>query len=437
MGIENRKLKDGIPVIDSRAGIGTRVRISRTLVGRLFLFAIFNFQFSICIAPVFASDKKDYDREIARQRKELEELRERLQSEQKELESLREKRESTLGTLEKITGNIKHTEQYLSKLDATEETLNGSLAAVRQDLAEVEGRIEERNRVMAKRVRTLFMSGSPDRLVLRGWEAGHGERAPDKRVGAGGKEEGDFMRKVFFMKRVLRYDRSLVQAGREDAALKQKAMAKLDSRIAEVDGFRAHKAEEKATYSRARKQQEKNLASIQSDEHAKQQALQEMEENARLITDIIAALEKRRQEELARNKKATVLETGARYCLPVEGEVVSKYGLQYHATLKTTTKNLGIEIRGKPGTPVRAAVSGEVALITRIPGYGMGVILDNGSDFFTIYANLAGIRVRQGDKVTTCQELGAVSVESGSVYFEVRKGTKTLDPSEWLRTGGK
>jgi septal ring factor EnvC (AmiA/AmiB activator) len=348
-------------------------------------------------------------------------LHDRLLNEQKELASLREKRVSTLGTLEKISGNLRHTDQYLSKLDATEQTLNASLSSVRQDLEEVEARIADRNRVMARRVRTLFMTGSPDRMVLRGWEPGH----------------GDFLRKVFFMKRVLRYDRGLVEAGREDAELKQRALKKLDRRLGEVSAFRAHKAVEKETYSRARKLQEKNLAEIQSDEQAKQKALQELEENARLITDIITALEKRRKEELARNRKATVLESGSKYCVPVDGEVVSKYGLQFHATLKTTTKNLGIEIRGQPGTPVRAAVSGEVAIITRIPGYGMGVILDNGSDYFTIYANLAGIRVRQGDKVKTGQELGTVSVEAGKVYFEVRKGTRTVDPSEWLRSGGK
>jgi septal ring factor EnvC (AmiA/AmiB activator) len=388
---------------------------------RLSRFALCALTFACCATAPSASDKKDYDREIARQRKELDDLHDRLVNEQKELQSLREKRESTLGTLEKISGNIKHTELYLSKLDATEGTLNASLSARRQELGEVEVRIEERNKVMGKRVRTLFMNGSPDRMVLRDWQSGH----------------GDFMRKVFFMKRVLRYDRTLVEAGREDAVLKQKTMAKLDVRLTEVNAFRAHKAAEKETYSQARKQQEKNLAEIQSDEQSKQKALQELEENARLITDIIAALEKRRKEELARNRKATVLESGSKYCLPVDGEVVSKYGMQFHATLKTSTKNLGIEIKGKSGTPVRAAVSGEVALITRIPGYGMGVILDNGSNYFTIYANLAGIRVRQGDKVKTGQELATVSVEAGKVYFEVRKGTKTVDPSEWLRSGGK
>ena len=75
--------------------------------------------------------------------------------------------------------------------------------------------------------------------------------------------------------------------------------------------------------------------------------------------DGVSADEKRRREEKARTKKETRIETGSRYCLPVEGEVVSRYGLQYHSTLKTTTKNLGIEIQGRAGGPVRAAVSEE------------------------------------------------------------------------------
>jgi murein hydrolase activator len=369
-----------------------------------------------------AADKRDYDREIARQKKELDDLRDRLQSEQRELSRLRERKETALGTLEMLAGNIRHTEEYLARLEATEGILGKSLSSVREELGGIEARIRERNQVMAKRVRALYMEGGPDRFVMRGWEPGH----------------GDFLRKVFFMKRVLRYDRELVEAAREDADLKRRTAGKMDARLAELSRFRARKAEERETFSRARREQEKRLAALQTDEHAKQQALAELEENARLVNEIIASLEKRRKEQEARGKKAVgVLETGSKYCLPVQGEVVSKYGLQYHATLKTTTKNLGIEIKGASGAGVRAAVSGEVALISRIPGYGMGVILDNGSDIFTIYANLAGIRVRQGDKVKTCQELGTVSTEAGRVYFEVRKGTKTLDPAEWLRSGGK
>lgn len=381
---------------------------------------IFIFQFSIINQGTSLAAKKDYDREISRQKRELDDIRDRLQREQKALANLKERQESTLGTLERLAENIRLAEEYLDKLDSAEQTLERSLAGARADLGEVERRIGERDAILARRVRVLYMRGSPDRMLIEGWEPGRGE----------------FPRKVFFMKRVVRYDRTLIDEGLRDAAGRREALAKLDARAKEVAAFRARKAREKETFARAKSEQSRALAAIQSDVEAKQAALDEMEENARLITGIIAALEKRRKEETARSRKATRLETGARYCLPVEGDIVSKYGLQYHSTLKTTTKNLGIEIRGRPGAPVKAAVSGEVALITRIPGYGMGVILDNGSEYFTIYANLAGIRVRQGEKVKTCEDIAAVSVDPSRVYFEVRKGTKTLDPVEWLKSSG-
>src|SRR5690606_30754771 len=227
-----------------------------------------------------AAPNKDFDREIPRQRRELDELREKLRREQKQLESLREKKVSTLGRLEKIAAGLRTTEEYLAKLDDTEETLNKSVSAVRGELGTVEERIRDRNEVMARRVRALFVSGGPDREVLRDWEGG----------------QGDFMRKVFFMKRVLRYDKSLVEAGREDAEAKRKALGLLNGRISELDGFRKRKAREKLTFGRARLEQQKRLAEIQSNEQAKREALKEIEENARLITEIIATLEKRRKK---------------------------------------------------------------------------------------------------------------------------------------------
>ncbi len=368
-----------------------------------------------------APEGKGFDKEIARQKRELDDLRERVEREQKALAGLKQRQTSALGRLERLAGSIRLTEEYLAKLETTERTLHSSVATAERDLAEVEARIRERNRVMARRVRVLYMRGSPDRQLLEGWEPGR----------------GDFLRKVFFMKRVVRYDQSLLEEGRRDAAKRREALARLDARAREVASFRSRKAREKETFSRAKREQEKSLAGIQSDVASRQEALREMEENARLITEIIAALERRRKEEMARTRKAASrLESGSRFCLPVEGEVVSKYGLSYHSTLKTTTKNLGIEIQGKPGGPVRAAVSGEVALITRIPGYGMGVILDNGSEYFTIYANLAGIKVRPGGKVRTCEEIASVGTQPSRVYFEVRKGTKTLDPIVWLKSSG-
>jgi septal ring factor EnvC (AmiA/AmiB activator) len=241
------------------------------------------------------------------------------------------------------------------------------------------------------------------------------------------------LQRAHMVRRLLEYDRRLVGENRRDMGRKQDGLKKLLVQSAELETFQKRKKREMATFTSARNDQEKTLQTIQRDEAEKARALKRLEENAKKLDAIIRALEKRRQEALASGRKGRELETGTRYCAPLQGKVVSRYGLQYHATLGTTTRNLGIEIEGASGTAVRAAVSGEVAMITDIPGYGRGVILDNGSGYFTIYANLAGVRVAVGDAVNTCQDMAALAANPGRLYFEVRRGTKTLDPEAWLK----
>lgn len=365
------------------------------------------------------STRSDYDREIAKQKRELDEMRRRLEKGQEEVEQLKVKQSSALTSIDRLAGSIALTDAYLRKLEATETWLDRATRESENELAALSRRISDRNALMAKRVRALYIAGAPEKMLF----------VPAQSEG----RRGDFFERVFFMRRILRYDAGLVESTREDQQRKRKALSRLRNQQDELRRFRDLKAREKNRFTQARREQERALSALQNDLQAKDKALKELEENARLLTEILRGLEKRRREELARNKQARTLETGTTYCLPVQGPIVSKYGMQYHATLKTSTRNLGIEIEGAAGASVRAAVSGEVALITRIPGYGQGVILDNGSGIFTIYANLSGIRVRTGDKVKTCQDIAEVAPEPGRVYFEVRQGTKTLDPAQWLQ----
>jgi len=74
----------------------------------------------------------------------------------------------------------------------------------------------------------------------------------------------------------------------------------------------------------------------------------------------------------------------------------------------------------------------------RIPGYGKGVIIYNGSGFYTIYGNLSSIKVKVGDKISGCRDIAVIPAGSGKlqrkVYFEVRKERTPLDPVNWLKT---
>jgi septal ring factor EnvC (AmiA/AmiB activator) len=372
--------------------------------------------FLLAAAVLPAHSQSDYEKDLAAQRKELNAVRAKLEKEQRELTVLKKKKTVTLGELRKLENNIAATNRYLKKLEATERALKSSVNDTRADLREIEGRLSRRSRAMAKRARILYMSGRPENLLF-----------------VPGVGEGDFLQRAYLVRRLIAYDRRLVVENRADMGQKQAGLKKLLVQSEELEQFQRRKQQEVATFTRAKTSQQKTLKVLQSDETTRTRALRKLEENAKQLNAIIRALEKRRQEEAAKGRKGRSLETGTRYCAPVQGSVVSKYGLQYHATLGTSTKNLGIEIEGADGAPVRAAVSGEVAMITTIPGYGRGVILDNGSGYFTIYANLSGIRVSVGDAVKTCQEMASQASNPGRVYFEVRQGTRTLDPEAWLK----
>jgi septal ring factor EnvC (AmiA/AmiB activator) len=82
------------------------------------------------------------------------------------------------------------------------------------------------------------------------------------------------------------------------------------------------------------------------------------------------------------------------------------------------------------GALVRAVYPGTVAFADEYADYGKSIILDHGDGFFTVSANLAAIDVKVGEDVGSGGRLATVG--SAGLYFEIRSGTDTLDPSEWF-----
>ena len=416
-GFGNAGANDHLPLQRDSIEPKTRTNALQILRGTVVAFAII-LCFGLAAVPAVAQSSSEVEKELAAQRKELDAVRARLQREQRELANLKNRRTATQSQLNKLQANIAETNRYLKRLEETERKLDASVRDTRGDLREIEGRLKTRSEVLARRARLLYMAGRPEDLFF-----------------IPATDEAGFLQRAHMVRRLLAYDRRLLGENRRDLDLKQDGLRKLLVQSAELDNFQKRKEREMASFTSARNDQEKTLKTIQRDESEKARVLRQLEENAKKLDAIIRALEKRRRDAIASGRKGRELETGTKYCAPVQGKVVSRYGLQHHATLGTSTRNLGIEIEGAAGTGVRAAVSGEVAMVTAIPGYGPGIILDNGSGYFTIYANLAGIRVGVGDVVNTCQEMGTLAARPGTLYFEVRRGTKTLDPEAWLRGG--
>ena len=119
--------------------------------------------------------------------------------------------------------------------------------------------------------------------------------------------------------------------------------------------------------------------------------------------------------------------------LPIRGKIVKN-----RAKIRPAlSRAKGVVIQADADSAVRAVFKGEVAYSGRLKGYGEVVILSHGGRFFTVSAHLAKRGKAKGDQVRGGEILGWVeengSSRGASVYFEVRKADRKLDPRAWLK----
>jgi murein DD-endopeptidase MepM/ murein hydrolase activator NlpD/predicted small lipoprotein YifL len=117
---------------------------------------------------------------------------------------------------------------------------------------------------------------------------------------------------------------------------------------------------------------------------------------------------------------------------PVQGKIVERYG-----TGPNGTHNDGINIAARQGEPVRAADAGVVAYAgNELRGYGNLVLIKHSGGYMTAYAHNSQLLVKRGDIVKRGQEIAKAgstgTVDSPQVHFEIRQGTRAIDPTTLL-----
>jgi murein DD-endopeptidase MepM/ murein hydrolase activator NlpD len=131
-------------------------------------------------------------------------------------------------------------------------------------------------------------------------------------------------------------------------------------------------------------------------------------------------------------KAAETTNTLPTFRWPVRGRVITTYGA------KTNGKqNDGINVAVPEGTPVKAAEDGVVAYSgNELKGYGNLILVRHSNGYVTAYAHASELLVKRGDTIKRGQVI-AKSGQSGEVgspqlHFEIRKGSTSVDPLQFL-----
>lgn len=123
---------------------------------------------------------------------------------------------------------------------------------------------------------------------------------------------------------------------------------------------------------------------------------------------------------------------------PVEGALISGYGLRYHPILKYRRMHEGLDFTANVGDTIYATGAGVVKLARRKSTFGNLVVIDHGFGYETYYAHLSafakgirpGAKVKRGDKLGLAGESGLAV--GPHLHYEVHKDGKAIDPINYL-----
>lgn len=388
---------------------------------------------------------KKTDAQIKEQRTALKKLESDLAKKREELVLLETEEKGVLNTISLLDQNLNQTRVYITELSKNERLVQQAVEQLKRDIDSLDNKIHVRKEAMKVRIRKLYVNGRYSeaevlyRLLSR---------------------EGNPRRQAYWVHHVLNEDRVQVETLTAMVTERDEKKREAEEHLVELNGLREKKAREEKGLVSQMSNQEQMLMSLKHDKAMQQRALQEFERNQKVMQALIAKLEAKRKKEIEEAKKAEAARKAKQKkqkekkvvekprktiagsvkgpkCMPLEGEIISNYGLQEHPVLHIATRNLGVEIRGKRGSAIRAAAAGTVVMVSEIDGRGPSVIIEHEGGTYSVYGHLRSIRVQEGKEVRNCEEIGEAgdiaSLNGIKLYFQISEGTQTVDPLQWLK----
>lgn len=339
---------------------------------------------------------------------------------------------------------IQIQESKVAAAEADIATAEAAAAAARAEVADLDARMDELREQAAERAVDAYVGADDDLVVLD--EADLTASAVRRyllRVTVGDEVDAvDALRAAQG-----RREAAEAEARRQVAEAEQRR-ADLADHLAELEASRAEADRLRAELQSRIDEWQRRAAELDAEDAAIEREIKQLEEEARRK----AEEEARRKAEAARRaaeearRAAADDDTGpaagvdpGTFVLaqwPLDGPVVSEFGMRVHPIFKTTRMHKGIDIDGDTGDPIEAASGGTVLWAGPRTGFGNTVIISHGGGFTTLYAHMSSIATTSGAEVAAGDVIGAVGQTGWAtgphLHFEVRVEGVAVDPRPFL-----
>jgi septal ring factor EnvC (AmiA/AmiB activator) len=386
---------------------------------------------AVASSPAGAQPKRED--QVTSEQKKLQQTQQRLKEERAKAAAARARETSLLAELEQIERRLAEKQAEVHRLEGKIKRTQADITILRVEIGRLEGQRAGQEEALARRLRAMYRvhaQGGALPVILSNDD-------PVARATA-----------VRHLTSLAALDARLIQEYRGTSEKLADRKGREEVRQRELAGLHADAQREQAEVDREAAKRRTLLAKVRDERAYHERMVGELTEASRRLEAFIRELQAK-QKRLAKvpPPKGGIEPPGVgfgtlrgRLPWPTDGRIVAAYGAQVHPRFGTRTFRNGVDIEAPEGKDVAAVYAGHVIYTGWFKGYGNLIILDHGNEYYTLYAHVAEIEVKEGEDVRQGQRIGTVgdtgSLAGPRLYFEVRYQGKAQDPAEWLRQRG-
>jgi len=374
-----------------------------SLAAWLFLFSpFFGLSLSHSRVPTDPAEKKQ----------QIEKIEKDLNREREELLKFDEKEEKLLEELSQLEKEIEEKRRNLKALEE-------KVAAIKKDLRENQAKVKQLEKSLkeledrlGKRLDAFY------RYAKRGY------------IRFLATADGlDTLRKRFkYLRGLLAVDLALLQETANLQSQYREEISAVKERLLDLDRLEKTESTQVAAVKEDIDKKVVLLMKTHKEKAFLETGVKELELASQKLKDTLIRIEKR--DEKRTEIPSDFANARGKLPMPLEGRIL-KEGDSSQGGLK------GITIEGRPGAEVKAVYAGRIDFSGSLKGYGEIVVINHGSRYFTVSAQLAQRKKEEGETVMAGEVIGSLgkapSARDARLYFEIRKGGGNLDPLRWLK----
>ena len=364
------------------------------------------------------------------QKKQLEDVRGRIEALQKELEKSEEARAEAADALRESESAISRINRRLYELGNDRRALGSELGRLQKQAADLEGRIEQEREALGRLVYRQYVAGQPESI----------------RIILNGQDPNETARQLRYLGYISRARAGLIASLRQNLDNLNRLTESARRKTADIRSLEREESNAKRSLEAEKVERATVLSRVSNEISQQRNEISTLKRNEQRLTQLIERLareaQRRKRSPRIVNKAlpdgsantSAFAKLKGKLRLPVIGELTNRFGLPREDGGLSWK---GLFIAAKPGRDVKAIAPGKVVYADWLRGFGNLLILDHGDGYMSLYGNNESLLKQAGEDIRGGETIAAVGNSGGNpdsgLYFEMRYQGRPFDPMPWVR----